>query len=248
MAAHLDSDFEEVRLAMALNGGVSLAVWMGGCAVELDAAAPRDLGPGGHGAQPGRRRPPVRTVYHALCSGFRRELVIDIMTGASAGGINGGLLAAGMVAGRRLHPDYVRRQWLTLGDFADLMHVPSTADPRSLMQGPPLRLRTGGRLRNHHRRRRRRRGRRVGAHGPAASAPDGQRPTARRDRHRCHRGSAASTETCGRRRSRRPSTGAGFAFGRPATSRPAISPRRRAVPPPFPVRSSRIAQTPRVGR
>jgi hypothetical protein len=29
---------EEVRLAMAWNGGVSLAVWMGGVAVELDAA------------------------------------------------------------------------------------------------------------------------------------------------------------------------------------------------------------------
>ena len=29
---------DEVRLAMAWNGGVSLAVWMGGAAVELDAA------------------------------------------------------------------------------------------------------------------------------------------------------------------------------------------------------------------
>src|SRR4051812_12617314 len=31
-----DPRWEEVRLAMALNGGVSLAVWMGGVAVELD--------------------------------------------------------------------------------------------------------------------------------------------------------------------------------------------------------------------
>ena len=30
-----DSGAEEVRVAMALNGGVSLAVWMGGCAAEL---------------------------------------------------------------------------------------------------------------------------------------------------------------------------------------------------------------------
>ena len=29
---------EEVRLAMGWNGGVSLAVWMGGVAVELDDA------------------------------------------------------------------------------------------------------------------------------------------------------------------------------------------------------------------
>jgi hypothetical protein len=30
MAANVDPDVEEVRLALALNGGVSLAVWMGG--------------------------------------------------------------------------------------------------------------------------------------------------------------------------------------------------------------------------
>jgi hypothetical protein len=34
----VDPDVEEVRVALALNGGVSLAVWMGGCAVELDRA------------------------------------------------------------------------------------------------------------------------------------------------------------------------------------------------------------------
>ncbi len=126
---------EEVRLAMALNGGVSLAVWMGGCAVELDAARRAGWGREDLGRSPKGGDGPVRTVYHALCESFKRELVIDIMTGASAGGINGGLLAAAMVSGRRLHPDYVRRQWLTLGDFADLMHAPTTADPRSLMQG-----------------------------------------------------------------------------------------------------------------
>ena len=36
-----DPEVEEVRLAMALNGGVSLAIWMGGCAVELDCARRR---------------------------------------------------------------------------------------------------------------------------------------------------------------------------------------------------------------
>ena len=35
---------EEVRVAMALNGGVSLAVWMGGGAVELDCARRAHLG------------------------------------------------------------------------------------------------------------------------------------------------------------------------------------------------------------
>lgn len=40
----IGSRTEEVRLAMAWNGGVSLAIWMGG-AVELDTARRARLGP-----------------------------------------------------------------------------------------------------------------------------------------------------------------------------------------------------------
>jgi patatin-related protein len=153
---------EEVRLAMALNGGVSLAVWMGGCAVELDAARRaylgiEDLGAAGKqapgaatavgGAAAYLRGDPapsravaapseVRTVYHALCTAFDRRLVIDIMSGASAGGINGALLAAATAkGGRRLHPDFVRDEWLRLGDFDALLHPTSELHPASLMRG-----------------------------------------------------------------------------------------------------------------
>src|SRR4051812_48825843 len=113
---------EEVRVAMALNGGVSLAVWMGGCAVELDAARRA------HATD-------ARPVYTALCRAFARVLVLDVMSGASAGGINGALLAAAIVRGRRLEPGWIRRHWLGLGDFASLLHRTSNPDPRSLMQG-----------------------------------------------------------------------------------------------------------------
>ena len=130
-----DPDVEEVRVAMALNGGVSLAVWMGGCAVELDCARRAHWGPEDLAFDPIMGGGPTRTVYHSLCAAFRRELVIDIMSGASAGGINGGLLAASMVRQRRLHPSYVRKQWLSLGEFAKLLHRSTTAAPRSLMQG-----------------------------------------------------------------------------------------------------------------
>lgn len=134
---------EEVRIAMALNGGVSLAVWMGGCAVELDAARRAHLGPedlrvdldlSGDGPQP----PPPgseRTIYHALCRAFNRELVIDLMSGSSAGGINGALLAAAIDRRRRLHPDYIREKWLRLGDLETLLHPLRTASPTSLMGG-----------------------------------------------------------------------------------------------------------------
>ena len=77
-------------MAMALNGGVSLAVWMGGCATELDCARRAHAGTESidRRAKPGpgmRERmksrllrrplpepgegpaPPERRVYNALC-------------------------------------------------------------------------------------------------------------------------------------------------------------------------------------
>ena len=118
-----DSRTEEVRVAMALNGGVSLAVWMGGCAVELDSARRAHLSTGGG------------TIYAALVDAFKRVLVLDVMSGASAGGINGALLAGAIVNRRQLTADFVRDRWLGLGDFSTLLHRTSNADPRSLMQG-----------------------------------------------------------------------------------------------------------------
>jgi Protein of unknown function (DUF3376)/Patatin-like phospholipase len=124
---------EEVRVAMALNGGVSLAVWMGGCAVELDCARRAHVGHEQLGAA--GQAVPDRTVYHALCAAFRRELVIDLMSGSSAGGINGALLAAAIHSRGRLDPDYIRDQWMTLGDFGDLLRSTSEPEPTSLMDG-----------------------------------------------------------------------------------------------------------------
>ncbi|HEX2105733.1 MAG TPA: DUF3376 domain-containing protein [Solirubrobacteraceae bacterium] len=129
---------EEVRVAMALNGGVSLAVWMGGCAVELDAARRAHLGAEPMEAVEGTP-PPTRTIYNALCRAFHRELVIDLMSGSSAGGINGGLLAAAIHRGRRLHPDYIRDKWICLGDFQELLRDLGTEAPTSLMNGERFR-------------------------------------------------------------------------------------------------------------
>lgn len=122
--AAAESPVQEVRVAMALNGGVSLAVWMGGCAVELDRArranAPADETP---------------RIYDALCECFGRHLVIDILTGASAGGINGALLGAAMVSGRKLDTKFVREQWLKLGNLSDLLYPSTKDDPLALLNG-----------------------------------------------------------------------------------------------------------------
>ena len=92
---------------MAWNGGVSLAVWMGGVAGELDAARRAHLGKGG--SDDGR------SIYRALCRAFNRILVLDILTGASAGGINGALLGAVITHRRRLDANYLRNRWIALG-------------------------------------------------------------------------------------------------------------------------------------
>jgi predicted acylesterase/phospholipase RssA len=117
------AEFEELRIAMALNGGVSLAVWMGGCAVELDEARRADPGGNGEG------------VYEVLSRCFGRRLVIDILTGASAGGINGALLGAAMVKQRQLDTEFVRNRWLELGDLSQILRDTAESTPPSLMRG-----------------------------------------------------------------------------------------------------------------
>ena len=155
---------EEVRLAMAWNGGVSLAIWMGGAAVELDTARRAHLGPQDDTvAEPDpahprgwvsklfrkavgaltsiRKSPPaapspeVRRVYNAIASTFDRRLVIDILAGASAGGINGALLAAAIAKRAALGPTFLRKRWLAIGDFSALLRPVNETKPPSLMRG-----------------------------------------------------------------------------------------------------------------
>jgi hypothetical protein len=138
MVDRMPGSVEEVRVALALNGGVSLAVWMGGCAVELDCARRAHAGPEDlafDGFQPVEGGTAMRGVYHGICDSFGRQLVLDILTGASAGGINGALLGAAMRARRRLHPQFVRDRWIELGDFSRLLQETTAPAPRALMQG-----------------------------------------------------------------------------------------------------------------
>ena len=125
-----DPIHEEVRVAMALNGGVSLAVWMGGVAVELDCARRAHLGIEAKDSQTSERQ-----IYNGICGAFARSLVPDILSGASAGGLNGTLLAAVMRRGRRLPPNLIRSNWIKIGDFSKLLQPLSAQAPRSLMKG-----------------------------------------------------------------------------------------------------------------
>jgi predicted acylesterase/phospholipase RssA len=101
-----------VRVALVLNGGVSLAVWMGGVVKELDIAsrASRETEPS----------VPPEDVEHwkrwkALLDARDLRLEIDIIAGTSAGGLNGALVATSQGAGAPAPS--LRRLW---SDSADL--------------------------------------------------------------------------------------------------------------------------------
>jgi predicted acylesterase/phospholipase RssA len=116
----------QIRLALVLNGGVSLAIWIGGITYEIDnlrraSAATDDAD--------------ASTVdfYRRLLRILKEDVVVDVIAGASAGGINGVLLGAAIYNGKPL-PN-LRETWIGLGDFRTLLRSPSEANPPSLMKG-----------------------------------------------------------------------------------------------------------------
>jgi len=114
-----DADaLKELRLALVCYGGVSLAVYMHGLAQELHrlviASTPaKDASDG------------TQAIYRELLDdlavrdGVRTCVVIDIISGTSAGGINGVSLARALAQDGELTP--VRRLWLEHADITKLL-------------------------------------------------------------------------------------------------------------------------------
>jgi predicted acylesterase/phospholipase RssA len=89
-----------LRLALVMNGGVSLAVWMGGVTHEIDL-----LRRASEGVLPPPVDDPDRTIYDewaGVCEALNVDVQIDIIAGSSAGGLNGTLLAAAIARGAPL--------------------------------------------------------------------------------------------------------------------------------------------------
>jgi patatin-related protein len=107
----------QLRLALGMRGGVSLAVWIGGAAVEIDHLC---RGDGGFWSE---------VLQHSPYD----DVIVDVIAGASAGGLNGVLLAASQQYGFRL--DGVRGLWLDVGGLDDLVRRASSGSSLSLLDG-----------------------------------------------------------------------------------------------------------------
>jgi patatin-related protein len=99
-----------------MNGGVSLAIWIGGVAHEINRFV-------------GETHP----VYRQLLELTSTRARVDVVSGTSAGGINGAALALSCVYDTSLYS--LRDLWLTKGSFADLLRDPGVKDPPSLLDG-----------------------------------------------------------------------------------------------------------------
>ena len=128
---------QEVRFATAMTGGVSLAIWMGGVARELNVLDQASREREGAETVPLESLDPadqqVRQRYGALLDLLDVVIRVDVLSGTSAGGINAALLAMCHATGWDL--GWLRDVWLNAGDLELLLRDPATKDPPSLLRG-----------------------------------------------------------------------------------------------------------------
>lgn len=119
----------ELRLGLVLYGGVSLAVYIYGVVVEvqrlLRASAAHE---GLAGADPAQES---AAYQQALADGGLSRAGVDIVSGTSAGGINGVLLAKALSVKADVRA--VRDVWIEGGEIDRLMHGVGGDSPRSLI-------------------------------------------------------------------------------------------------------------------
>ena len=143
---------KEIRFALVLYGGSSLAIYINGVAQEfyhmVRATAPDATGRAAL-LSDDALTPPEREYRHlAQTLGvagkstgdpydpdatIATRFVIDIISGTSAGGINGVYLAKALATGAPLQP--LREMWLEEGDFATLLNDRASLDR---LRGLPL--------------------------------------------------------------------------------------------------------------
>ena len=141
------ADTVELRLALVCYGGVSLAIYMHGITKEIQRLV---VASKAYEADPaacpfGTSRAPStptgtrsRSASRGSEAGIRTRVVVDIVAGTSAGGINGIILAKALA--HDLPQDALRDVWLERGDVKQLMAMRAARAVPFL----PLKLATWG--------------------------------------------------------------------------------------------------------
>jgi patatin-related protein len=131
---------KELRLALICYGGVSLAVYMHGITREVWKLARASMRRHHHNPESLAPASDSEAVYADLLAALepnaRLMVTTDIIAGASAGGINGILLAQAITTGQSLDP--LRDLWLEGADSDRLLDPRAASRPTSKLWALPL--------------------------------------------------------------------------------------------------------------
>jgi predicted acylesterase/phospholipase RssA len=118
---------KEIRFAVVLYGGVSLAIYMNGIAQELLSLArsTRDDASGSPEATEAVYRDIADYLSKKSKGAFRHKFIVDIISGTSAGGINGVCLAKGLTCGVK-NLKALENTWLEEGNIDTLLNDPKS--------------------------------------------------------------------------------------------------------------------------
>src|SRR5258708_6952762 len=156
---------KEQRMSVVMYGGVSLAIYIGGVAQEmlalLPARGPRE-GDSSRAALAPAELDGVERVYRQLAqwdgaagttpldmkddAPLLTRYVIDVISGTSAGGINGVFLARALAESSTL--DSISKLWIEEGDLGKLLNDGASLEGLAglVQQDPPGSLRNGERM------------------------------------------------------------------------------------------------------
>jgi patatin-related protein len=159
-ALSLDNVTEEIRFAVVMYGGLSLAIYMNGVAQELlhlVRSTARSVAGGSTAKEVGELTGTER-VYRKLSqmlvggapkdeatAPIRTRFVVDILSGSSAGGINAVFLAKALANDESI--DKLKELWRTQGDACKLLNDAGSLEGNNLKrQIPPKSLFNGQRM------------------------------------------------------------------------------------------------------